>query len=411
MDWPLVRLDELYEIARGGSPRPIKKFLTDDPDGINWIKIGDATASGKYIYETKEKIIPEGKKRSRFVNEGDFLLSNSMSFGRPYIMATTGCIHDGWLVLSPKDDQVDQDFLYYLLGSPFVFQQFDSLAAGSTVRNLNIDLVSGVKIPLLPLEEQKRIVAILNQAFADIDKARALTEQNLKNARELFESYLQQVFSQRREGWKTSKLKSIASKIGSGATPKGGKAAYKAEGISLIRSMNVHDRRFLEKDLAFIDDDQAEKLSNVVVEKNDVLLNITGASVARCALAPEQFLPARVNQHVSIIRVNQKELLPAFLNYALTSKFYKDQLLGIGESGSTRQAITKQQIEYFEVSYPLSIDQQTRYVQQLMHLESQVNEVQCIYEKKLDSLDELKKSVLQKAFVGELKKDNKEAAA
>ncbi|TXS89088.1 restriction endonuclease subunit S [Parahaliea maris] len=244
-----------------------------------------------------------------------------------------------------------------------------------------------------------------------MDRARALTEKNLKNARELFESYLQQVFGQSGEGWNTSKLKSITSKIGSGATPKGGKAAYKVEGISLIRSMNVYDRRFLEKDLAFIDDDQAEKLSNVIVEKNDVLLNITGASVARCALAPEEFLPARVNQHVSIIRVNQEELLPAFLNYALTSKFYKDQLLGIGESGSTRQAITKKQIEEFEVSYPLSLDQQTRFIQQLELLESHVKEVQCIYEKKLHSLDELKKSILQMAFIGELTKDSKEAAA
>ena len=155
MEWPLVRLDSLYNIARGGSPRPIKKFITDAPEGINWVKIGDATVSGKFIYETKQKIIPEGIQRSRFVKEGDFLLSNSMSFGRPYIMGTTGCIHDGWLVLNPKDESIDQDFLYYILGSPFVFKQFDSLAAGSTVRNLNIDLVSGVKIPRLPIPRTK----------------------------------------------------------------------------------------------------------------------------------------------------------------------------------------------------------------------------------------------------------------
>lgn len=131
MEWSIARLDSLYNIARGGSPRPIKKFMTDDSDGINWIKISDATASGKYIYETKEKIIPEGIQRSRFVKEGDFILSNSMSFGRPYIMATTGCIHDGWLVLSPKDESIDQNYLYYILGSPLVFKQFDSLAAGA----------------------------------------------------------------------------------------------------------------------------------------------------------------------------------------------------------------------------------------------------------------------------------------
>lgn len=197
MGYSLVRLDSLYNIARGGSPRPIKDFITDDPEGINWIKIGDATASGKYIYETKQKIIPEGIQRSRLVKKGDFILSNSMSFGRPYIMGTSGCIHDGWLVLSAKNKSIDQDFLYYLLGSPFVFKQFDDLAAGSTVRNLNIGLVSGVKIPLLPFKEQKRIVTILDQTFANIEKARSNAEQNLKNARELFDSYLQKILMRR----------------------------------------------------------------------------------------------------------------------------------------------------------------------------------------------------------------------
>ena len=91
--WAIKKLDELCDIARGGSPRPIKQYLTTDSNGINWIKIADASASSKYIYETKEKIKPEGISKSRLVQEGDFLLSNSMSFGRPYIMRTSGCIH------------------------------------------------------------------------------------------------------------------------------------------------------------------------------------------------------------------------------------------------------------------------------------------------------------------------------
>src|ERR1700730_1539174 len=107
-EWPLVALGDIFDIARGGSPRPIDKFVTDDPDGINWIMIGDASNSSKFISKTKKKIIPAGVAKSRMVQPGDFLLTNSMSFGRPYIMATTGCIHDGWLVLSPKDDDVDQ---------------------------------------------------------------------------------------------------------------------------------------------------------------------------------------------------------------------------------------------------------------------------------------------------------------
>ena len=146
--WQTRTLGEICDIERGGSPRPIQNFITSDPKGINWIKIGDATASGKYIYKTEEKIKPEGVKRSRMVYEGDFILSNSMSFGRPYIMKTAGCIHDGWLVLhQPK---VDPDYLYYVLGSDLVFSQFDRLAAGSTVRNLNIGLAKSVEIPYPP---------------------------------------------------------------------------------------------------------------------------------------------------------------------------------------------------------------------------------------------------------------------
>ena len=187
MTWIKKKLGEVLTIERGGSPRPIDKYLTNSPDGINWIKISDATASDKYIFETKEKIIKEGLHKTRMVNEGDFILSNSMSFGRPYIMKTSGCIHDGWLVLKENGQKIfDKEFLYYLLSSPYVFNQFDYLAAGSTVRNLNIALVSSVEVPIPPLPEQQRIVSILDKAFAAIEQAKNNAQQNLKNAKELF---------------------------------------------------------------------------------------------------------------------------------------------------------------------------------------------------------------------------------
>ena len=145
--------------------------------------------------------------------------------------------------------------------------------------------------------------------------------------------------------WEVKKLGEITTKIGSGATPRGGQKSYKTEGISLIRSMNVHDRYFKEKNLAFIDDEQANDLSNVTLQANDVLLNITGASIARCCIVPDKYLPARVNQHVSIIRPNPEIMDSSFLNLLLTSKYYKDQLLFTGEQGSTRQAITKVQLQ------------------------------------------------------------------
>jgi type I restriction enzyme S subunit len=164
-------------------------------------------------------------------------------------------------------------------------------------------------------------------------------------------------------GWISNKLGDVTTKIGSGATPLGGEKAYKETGICLIRSLNVHDWGFKENKLARIDEDQAERLSNVVVEPNDVLLNITDASVARCCLVPPEFLPARVNQHVSIIRPVKEKLLPAFLHYLLISKTYKDRLLHTGEEGgSTRQAITKAQLQQFVIEFPESLPEQQRIV-------------------------------------------------
>lgn len=162
--WPVEKLGNIFEIARGGSPRPIAKYVTEDADGVNWIMIGDASDRSKYITHTKKKIHRSGVNKSRMVYPGDFLLSNSMSFGRPYIMKTTGCIHDGWLVLSDKQGRADSDYFYYLLGSRAVYREFKRLAPGSTVKNLNIDLVSNVEVALPPIEEQKRIADILDRA-------------------------------------------------------------------------------------------------------------------------------------------------------------------------------------------------------------------------------------------------------
>ena len=163
--WVWVRLGNVMEIARGGSPRPIQNFLTNDPNGINWIKIGDTDKTGKYINSTKEKIIPEGMKKSRFVHKGDFLLTNSMSFGRPYILNIDGCIHDGWLVISNIYHLYNLDYLYYLLASPFAYSQFSGKVSGAVVKNLNSDKVASSLFPLPPLQEQKKIATKIEQIF------------------------------------------------------------------------------------------------------------------------------------------------------------------------------------------------------------------------------------------------------
>ena len=168
--WEWCKLGYVAEIARGGSPRPIKEYLTDESNGLNWIKIGDTEKGGKFINSCKEKIKPEGLKKTRMVHPGDFLLTNSMSFGRPYITNIKGCIHDGWLMISPYAGAFDQLYLYYLLSSVFAFKQFSDKVAGAVVQNLNSDKVAASCIPLPPLAEQHRIVAKIEELLTKIDK-------------------------------------------------------------------------------------------------------------------------------------------------------------------------------------------------------------------------------------------------
>lgn len=171
--WVWCRLGEINDIARGGSPRPIKNYITDDPNGVNWIKIGDTTKNSKYIETVKEKIRIEGVRKSRKVFKGDFLLTNSMSFGRPYILKVDGCIHDGWLVISPYGNAYTTDFLYYLLSSNFAYEQFSDVASGGVVTNLNSDKVADTFFPLPPISEQERIVKDIENMFSIIDMIEA----------------------------------------------------------------------------------------------------------------------------------------------------------------------------------------------------------------------------------------------
>lgn len=194
--WTWVRLGSIMEIARGGSPRPIQNYLTTDKNGLNWIKIGDTDKGGKYINSTKEKIKPEGLKKTRFVHKGDFLLTNSMSFGRPYILNIDGCIHDGWLVISDVFSSYSVDFLYYLLSSSFAYNQFCGKVSGAVVSNLNSDKVATSIFPLPPLTEQKRIVVKIEELeplIEEYDTAEtALTALNTAFPEQMKKSILQQ---------------------------------------------------------------------------------------------------------------------------------------------------------------------------------------------------------------------------
>lgn len=402
--WKLIKLDELCVIERGGSPRPIDAFLTADADGINWIKISDATASGKYIYKTEQKIKPEGAKCSRIVNEGDFILSNSMSFGRPYIMKTNGCIHDGWLVL--RQPKVNPDYLYLVLGSDFVYQQFDRLASGSTVRNLNIGLVKSVEIPVPSELEQQRIVAILDEAFEAISAARANAEQNSQNARALFESYLQSVFSQRGDGWVERKLgdQTLLRMIDGDRGTNYPKATdFLDHGPCLfLNTKNVRPNGFEFDSTMFISAEKDAQLRKGKLQRNDVVMTTRG-TIGNIGLYSEEvpFDSVRINSGMLIFRANQTEILPAYLFEILRSGIVKEQINKY-TTGAAQPQLPIKTLVNFSIPVPTTLAGQSELVKRIRDFEPETQRLESLYQRKIAALDELKQSLLQQAFSGQL---------
>ncbi|MEZ8087338.1 hypothetical protein [Vibrio sp. 1S139] len=240
------------------------------------------------------------------------------------------------------------------------------LAVGGVRGSLEWDDFCDMELPVPSIEKQREIVREYNVVNDRIALNEQLTQKLEDTAQAIYKQWFVDfsipdesiVLAETKnldfpiipEGWEIKRIDELANKIGSGSTPRGGKGAYKSQGISLIRSMNVHDYQFVYEDLAFIDDVQAKKLVNVEIEPRDVLINITGVSVARCCVVPNSVLPARVNQHVMIIRPNLD--MSYYLQCALASSSYKSRLLGTSEGASTRQALTKADIEEFLVLVP-----------------------------------------------------------
>ena len=189
-DWEQRKFSELVQIERGGSPRPIDDFITNAPNGLNWVKIGDAPAQGNYITKTAEKIRPEGLSKTREVHPGDLILSNSMSFGKPYIMGIDGCIHDGWLLIRNTHGVFDLTFLCHLLGTPQMLSQYKSLAAGSTVNNLNKELVGNTVVTIPSIAEQR----VLGDYLEQLDNLITLHQRKLEKMQLVKKSMLEKMF-------------------------------------------------------------------------------------------------------------------------------------------------------------------------------------------------------------------------
>lgn len=197
--WVWCRFVDTAFIVRGGSPRPIGNYITTEKDGINWIKIGDTKNNSKYIYTTQQKIKKEGLKKSRYVEPGDFLLTNSMSFGKPYIMRTTGCIHDGWLLIKTPKSIINEDYLYYMLSSEYTYKSFKESARGGVVQNLNIDKVKETIIPIPPLAEQKAIVEKVENLMQKVSAMEEAINQSEQNAQMLMQAVLKEAFEGKKE--------------------------------------------------------------------------------------------------------------------------------------------------------------------------------------------------------------------
>ncbi|OBY49537.1 restriction endonuclease subunit S [Aggregatibacter aphrophilus] len=297
------------------------------------------------------------------------------------------------------------ELLVYWVNSSFIRNQMNSEATGTTRKRITRKKLEQFKIPLPPLPEQQYLSQKLTALLDEV----AQTKQRLEAIPALLKQFRQSVLADAVSGklteenankWNTQPLKSLTTKIGSGSTPKGGNDVYKDSGISFVRSLNIHTHFIKYEDLVFIDEVQAEKLKNVKIEENDVLLNITGASIGRVNIAPKEFVNGRVNQHVAIIRLKQEALLPTFLHLVLASPKFQKWIEG-ENYGTTRQALTKGMLEILEIHYP-DIATQTQIVQKVETYFALADEIETQVNAALENVNLLTQSILAKAFSGEL---------
>ena len=349
--WKTVKLGEVFDLQMGKTPfrRVFKYWNNGDYD---WVSIADLSSFHKYVSKTKETISETGVLESgiRPVPAHTVIMSFKLSLGKTAITVNDVFTNEAIMAFIERNKpQYDVNYLYYLLSNMDWSKGTNRAVMGIT---LNKSIIKEIEIPLPPLEEQRRIADILDKATRLID----LKKQQLKNLTQLTKSKFLEMFGDpvmNTKEWSTVPLKNLSVKIGSGATPRGGSTSYITKGTSLIRSMHVYNGFFDYDGLAHINEEQAKQLEGVTVEKDDVLLNITGASVARCCIVPENVLPARVNQHVCIIRCDDEQILPAFLNHLLISDQFQSLLWSKAEiGGATRQALTKQQIEKLTIIHP-----------------------------------------------------------
>ncbi|EID4796926.1 restriction endonuclease subunit S [Campylobacter lari] len=400
--WEVKKLGEIFNIERGGSPRPIKEFLTDKEDGINWIKIGDIK-NQKYLYATEEKIIQEGLKKSKLVIEGDLLVSNSMSFGKPVIVKLQkGAIHDGWLLLKEKIN-LNKEYFYYLFSSNFMYDFLSYQASGSTVKNLNIDKLKQIEIPLPPLQEQERIVGILDESFAKIDESIKILEQDLLNLDELMQSALQKAFNPLKDntkenyklpqGWEWKSLGEIGEII-TGTTPSKNNPNFYGNEYPLFKPSDLNGDmiiKFASDNLSKLGFDNARNLP-----KDTILVVCIGASIGKVGLSG---VNGSCNQQINAIIPNSA-FVSKYLFFVCLSNYFQE-ILKKNASQTTLPIINKTEFSKLQIPMP-SLKEQEQIASYLDELSSNVKNLKQNYQMQIKNLQELKKSLLDKAFQGRL---------
>ncbi|MDD4000552.1 MAG: restriction endonuclease subunit S, partial [Bacilli bacterium] len=354
--------------------------------GLEIIRIQNLTRT------SKESNFFEGKIDEKYlVKKGDILISWSATLG-VYEWKS----NDAWLnqhIFKVVFDKVEIDKSYFKHLMSITLNDMNRKIHGATMKHITKSKFDNITIPLPSLSEQQRIAKILDTA----DALRKTNEELLQNYNDLQKAIFAEMFGDpvsNEKGWEVKELIDITKKIGSGSTPTGGKKSYNLTGISLIRSLNIHDNLFKYDNLAFINDLQAKKLNNVTVLENDVLFNITGASVCRCTIVPNDVVPARVNQHVAIIRVKETKLTPHFLSYLLTNSSEKTLLLKLAkQNGATREAITKDQLEKISLIVP-PISLQNQFTKIIENIEQQKD----ISRKSMEYSEELFAALVQELF-------------
>lgn len=392
--WNIFSLNDLATIITGNTP-PKNHSAYYETEDILWVKPSDLSEWNPWLWETEEKLSENARKVIRILPVNSVLVSCIGTIGKigiaPVELATNQQINS----VIFNDKIINFKYGYYAF--KYYKERLANLASNAVVPIINKTQFSTFKIPVPPtLEEQQEIVDVLDAASEIIRLRTACIE----SAQSLIPALFQEMFGDpinNNKNYPCESLKNLCSKIGSGATPRGGKESYLKEGISFVRSMNVHDGIFQYKDLAFINDEQAKLLDNVELQESDVLINITGASVARTCIVPKEILPARVNQHVSILRCTGR-LNPYFLNVLLYFQTTKQKLLDLANSkGATREAITKQQLELFKIILP-PIEQQELFATKVQEIEEYIKSQQA----ELENAKIMFQSLLHHTFTGEL---------